>query len=339
MTKMTDHTPFRFSIPHWSSWDQAGITKDGRLDRPAAALQYRVPYKVELRDGKLEYWWQDPDVLGWTGRPPWPRQAGEQLSSFVRLGAARDTRIRAFASRYGVLLLCRHWRPWTHSLGSVDPCRPLGADADENLGWEPIWAWRFYARQAVALLNVCARLRDGRSAPDDDWSVIYDRNGPIMAPYRCLEQGPETGEARVSGPINQQTGEEDFSYEPLYDEFGLEPPISRCPPDVQRWCASSVIELWLYPTWPHIHFDWEEEQPTLGLSTPRLWDILALQIVLAASRTDGIAICSACARPYLPSQQPKANRRSYCPTCREEGKPQRDAARDYRRRRRERDTL
>jgi transposase len=302
------------------------------VDRAASGRRYPIPYKVELSAGNLEYWWEDDEVIGRVGPPDWPRQADEQLSEFIHLASADDERIVEFARRFGVLRLCNHWRPATHALGTAKPCFPLGADAEANYGREPTWPWRFYARQAVALLNVCARLRDGRAALEADWSWIYDRSGPIMAPYRRLEQDPATGEARVSAPIDPRTGEEDeWGYEPLDEMFGAAPPISACALDIQRWCAQSVIAQWLYPAWPEIIFEWEAEHPSLGLSTPRLWDILALKIVLAAGLSDGIAICSACGRPYLPDQQPKAGRRSYCPECRALGKPQRDASRDYRR--------
>src|SRR6478609_6972723 len=145
----------RLGVPDWTSWDRAGFTTRPRqVDRAASGRRYRIPYKVELSAGKLEYWWKDEEIIGRVGSPDWPRQADEQLSEFIHLASADDKRIVEFARSFGVLRLCHHWRTATHALGTAKPCFPLGADTDANYGWEPTWPWRFYARQAVALLNV-----------------------------------------------------------------------------------------------------------------------------------------------------------------------------------------
>ena len=61
-----------------------------------------------------------------------------------------------------------------------------------------------------------------------------------------------------------------------------------------------------------------------------LFGALALQLLLAVSRTDGLAHCSACGNPFVfTGRRPNPNRRCYCPSC---GLPaaQRDASRAYR---------
>src|SRR5215217_6439451 len=120
MTQRSRRSTPRLQLPDWSTWDEAGVrTLRGRVDRPASGRRYPTPFKVELSGSKLEYWWEDPNVIGWVGKPRWPRQAGTQLDLFIGLGSAPDARILAFARRYGVLRLCPHWRPWMHSLGSA----------------------------------------------------------------------------------------------------------------------------------------------------------------------------------------------------------------------------
>jgi hypothetical protein len=63
-----------------------------------------------------------------------------------------------------------------------------------------------------------------------------------------------------------------------------------------------------------------------------LFGFLAYQLALAISSTDGLSACSACGQAHAPARKPTTNRRTYCPDCRESGRPQRDASRDYRQR-------
>ena len=66
-----------------------------------------------------------------------------------------------------------------------------------------------------------------------------------------------------------------------------------------------------------------------------LYGALTCQLALATCRTDGLAHCSACGRPFvITGRRPNPNRRSYCSAC---GllAAQRDASRDYRKRKRE----
>jgi hypothetical protein len=68
--------------------------------------------------------------------------------------------------------------------------------------------------------------------------------------------------------------------------------------------------------------------------------LVAVQLILAVTRAEGLAVCSGCGAPYLTNHQPLAGKRvgrwiakrNYCHTCRKSGVPQRDAARDYRKR-------
>jgi hypothetical protein len=74
--------------------------------------------------------------------------------------------------------------------------------------------------------------------------------------------------------------------------------------------------------------------PFIRIGGHDLFGALAVQLLLATSRSSGWAVCSACARPYAPTRRPPAGKLNYCPSCRETGAANRIAARNYRSRKR-----
>ena len=91
-----------------------------------------------------------------------------------------------------------------------------------------------------------------------------------------------------------------------------------------------LVNFWLQIGGIQPRFRWGADAPVVFLGTPCLIGARAVQLLLAISRTDGLAICSACALPYIPTKQRAPNRRRYCPTCRAAGLPLRDAQRAHR---------
>ena len=61
---------------------------------------------------------------------------------------------------------------------------------------------------------------------------------------------------------------------------------------------------------------------------------LAVRLAFAAAAGKGFWVCSNCGSPYAPPRRPQRGRRNYCPGCQEKGVPKRDAAREYRARKR-----
>ncbi len=59
-----------------------------------------------------------------------------------------------------------------------------------------------------------------------------------------------------------------------------------------------------------------------------LFAALALQLLIAVTGTRGLAICTACTRPYAPKRRPNPNRRNYCQKCAHKTAV-RDATRDW----------
>jgi hypothetical protein len=68
--------------------------------------------------------------------------------------------------------------------------------------------------------------------------------------------------------------------------------------------------------------------------------LVAIQLLLAITRAEGLAVCSDCGAPFISKRQPLAGkrvgrwmaRRNYCRNYQGKSVPQRDAARDYRKR-------
>lgn len=83
-----------------------------------------------------------------------------------------------------------------------------------------------------------------------------------------------------------------------------------------------------------VRFRWRAAEPTVDVGAHDLPSALVLATVLAVARADGIAVCSSCGLPFVPSARQTTGRRRYCERCRERGVPQRDAQRDARARKR-----
>jgi hypothetical protein len=95
-----------------------------------------------------------------------------------------------------------------------------------------------------------------------------------------------------------------------------------------------VVNQWLQIGGVDIEFAWSGENPEIDLRPRSLVGALAVQLAFAASRTDGLRICSSCGTAYVPERKPARTRRSYCKACGIKA-AQRDAARDYRKRKKE----
>ena len=59
--------------------------------------------------------------------------------------------------------------------------------------------------------------------------------------------------------------------------------------------------------------EWLPNMPLLQGTS--LFGALAVQLLMAVSRTGGLAICSGCGAPYVPKRRPNPRRRRYCPQC------------------------
>jgi hypothetical protein len=114
------------------------------------------------------------------GEPPFYGGAGV-LDDFILL-ANEPSAIPTFAANWGPLGICRHLKPWTHSLwrrlpGSVQPtCCPYGAKASQGReGWEPVAKWLDYSRDAKAIVHETSQLKGARQRPRRSLQLLFGR--------------------------------------------------------------------------------------------------------------------------------------------------------------------
>jgi hypothetical protein len=93
------------------------------------------------------------------------------------------------------------------------------------------------------------------------------------------------------------------------------------------------LDNWLKLSGTRPIFTWRlgQERPTIALDGGGVYGAVVRQVIFLAARLDGLAVCTACSRPYIPNRRPAAGRNNYCRDC---GKPASD--RDTKRRRRAR---
>jgi len=226
------------------------------------------------------------------------------LDEFVRLADGSTAAIRDYALKWGVLGICKHGLPRTHNLRQLGPtrfCTPRGYrrmdDLDTETGWEPLSAWRQYSRLARGILDIASRLHQGQLIDDES---LWQRAGiPAMGYYKL-------------------------------DKIGRRM--------LQRFSVATEVNGWLELANVRPFFSWgEDEEATVALGTSILWfsttmqkrllpdlshlhgttlfGALGIQILMAVSRKEGFAICSACGMPYAPKRRPNPRRRRYCHRC------------------------
>lgn len=226
------------------------------------------------------------------------------LEQFVRLADGSTDAIRDYALKWGVLGICKHGLPRTHNFRRLGPprfCMPTGYRSIDDFGtctaWEPLSAWRHYSRLAQGILDIASRLHQGESVDDED--------------------------------LWKQAGIEFMGYDDA---------DKRTRRIFQQFTISVEVNGWLELAGVRPFFSWGEGEEatvalgttTLGFSTamqkewlPKLshlhgttlFGALGIQILMAVSRKEGFAICSACGMPYAPKRRPNPKRRRYCHRC------------------------
>jgi len=337
----------------WPAWNFSEVAFSGRrLDRPGPEGGYFRPKRVTASDGRLVYWYLDPDEpLGVISDEPeddlTPPAAPASSTDFVPAGGKQledliDPRLRSdeaiveYARRWGVLEICDHGLPRTHSAGLSMLCRPLRHDSMDNGGWEPLAAWRFFRSQALGLLAISDRLRRGERIEREAWRPLFDEDGPRLAHDRRVDYGDRVDPPQVSSPLDLRTGRIGPRPPPL--SWVLPPdadvrPVWEYDLHVQRWAAGLVIQSWLEVGRPEMFASWTGRGASISTGARSLFGALAIKVALAASGSFSFSICHECRALFLPIRRAKRGQRSYCDECRKDGVPERDAARAYRERR------
>jgi len=302
---------------------------------PLPVGRLAVPERVETDGDRLMYWWPErhddgDEALGDLIRPP-----GDLISRFMRLASADAEAIRFFAARFGPLRLCeRHSLPITHNSAGLSQGtdRTLqDAKEQERPPWaagigEPVWSLieEWCRQQSFCLPAGWQDLKNGGSfwEPVKAWRRFATEAQAILRlAVRLHSTRPIEGESDDWGSVRSS-----------WARIGEEASTSSA----QRKALAGVLTEWLELGDVRPWVEWKPE-PRLLLTFGDLFGVLALQLVAMATMSRGAAVCSGCGVMYLPKRQPNPTRRSYCPDCRENRVPQRDAERAYRRRKAEGD--
>src|SRR5215467_7610583 len=150
-----------------TDWELAGVghSLQGGLQRTLAAHAWQRPAEISLEGEELRWTAARGAVVRAT--------TGNLLESFRNLADAPADRILAFAEKWGVLELCsRHDFPCRHPFlywptlppddaGEDRMCSPRGIRLGDL--WEPVEAWRTWARRVTGTLDVATALHLGRT--------------------------------------------------------------------------------------------------------------------------------------------------------------------------------
>ncbi len=284
----------------------------------------------------------------------------EWLPLFVKLAEAEPVDIEAFARLRGILGVNRDGLP-----GLRDDTRPLTplewswenedrqrtrredfARAGSVLDhfWEPIDAWRTYARGFRAILRIAFDLQEGRGPTDADF----------VESFQLLRQ-PDSGEGWnfPAGPASEQR------VRLLMD--GWRPRSRPSPVARSQYILGKVVAMLLDELRPSLRLSLNFPGPErLLVVTPGnlkqstrdeqwapflapesgLYFTLAVQLLAAITSPLGLVRCSYCNNPYAPSagRAPRADRRQFCSNdCRVSAKKEADRATSQRRYQRRRE--
>ena len=265
----------------------------GRLEQPLASHGWMVPAVV-----KLDADWGDWLVWEW-GEFSFDRdiRSGDGLlEGFLQLVEASPERIRDYAKRWGILGIADHveWNgdpaPFPSRYAGTPP--PLSGGEVPAGGAEPLDVWRGYARRARAIAGAAASLYQGHSIRAEEWEWCF-RPGYVQDV--------------LTPPWHQRPG-----------FMGLSEAVDQWLTEAD---AGRLRVSWLGNARPSID---------LELGSAPLFGAIGLELLFAVGKSDGLQFCTNCAVPFFPNRQASRGTRRYCPACQEAKVGQRDAARDYR---------
>jgi DNA-directed RNA polymerase subunit RPC12/RpoP len=214
------------------------------------------------------------------------------LGRFIRLAEAPPEKIREYALQWGALETCEHDMPLWH-----------WGDARCNLvreedGWsEPLSVWRFYSRNARAVLRVAAEIHEYGHARLSTLEELWEQPPGLLAELAGGWEGVKTDLEQSRTHWNMLSLFLDVEW--------------------VRWAGIKVV------------FQWDKRGPRVALSPPGLFGALAVQLIYAVSQSNGLLVCSNCGAPFIPTRRRDMNRRIYCTNCGRKA-ALRDAARRHR---------
>lgn len=246
------------------------------------------------------------------------------LLRFVKLADGDAAAILAFATRYGLLRLCKdHGLPRLHRCPQLREFHPVcdanGIEDNEKRRWffESISDWRRFAQQAKFALELATMIRSRKPIPRDWRTTLL--NG------RTFEHLAQTTRARL---LEGCEGDIDLINGLLNGESPSASAKYPSPAKEREHAWSAVVgitESWR--AWADVTLVTTVQKPghaRLSIGGIPLFGALAMQLTTAISSV-GFTMCGGCGRSFQPKRMPRAGETSYCPECREAGKDTRAA--------------
>ena len=270
---------------------------NGIIDRPYQGRINRVPAVIDVGKGVLTWRWGETPEED-PDRPP--SKAPTLLMEFTRLAdpKAGDDAILAFAKKWGVLELCFHGLPCTHN----------------------------HLQEFFIPADWCSprRYDDGERRYYEStlrWKFFAGQAQSLLSVAARLRQG-KPGRKEDWKVIFKRRPEETWHPNFHGEEYDVDKRLLIYL--VNRWLALGNVR-------PILKSEGGRDFITFDTN---LFGVLAAQLMMAVSSTNGLGFCSGCGMPYAPPRrQPKFSQRNYCEEC---GKKAawRDAKADQRRRER-----
>jgi hypothetical protein len=114
--------------------------------------------------------------------------------------------------------------------------------------------------------------------------------------------------------------------------IGVELDRTQLSPIQQKAITAAAVNTWFAGMRGHRILEMVDRQLQVRPGASNLLGVLIAQIAHAIARSDELVVCAGCKKPYRPKRPPSRGFRRYCRACRKKKVPQRDAARDWRRR-------
>jgi hypothetical protein len=270
-------------------WDHADFTDgESQLGKRVPFGVVGVPGTVRLSDNRTMVEWQLQPVRF---RRPQP----SMFNGFLRLAKSSPEDIAKFARSWGIL-----------SAPGGKPCCYMSSK-----GSEAISTWRYFSVRATHVLNIAARLKDGRPGSDDDWrglGVCDDvREDDVR---RGLDLSKVHGLGMLQQPPKDQPRKR-----------RLESEASSIAFEVNEWMTLGQVQLKLLDV---SRDDWQlaVQYGREGFIGGFLFSAIALQLALTVGGAGGLYLCSGCRFLYIrdkDDKDPGRGRRNFCESCRDEG--------------------
>jgi hypothetical protein len=250
------------------------------------------------------------------------------LTDFVALAEAEESRILAYAKRWGPLCICGHGLPCSHNRHE---CAPLPADArhpERKVFWEPLASWRHYATEARAILHLAALSHDRKVDDDGGLARLLSRPVPLPIPPRPLTAAEQARRAHNIGSTIEILMEAFPALALLMDQDdpsgAWAESLFRTTEVDQRRTVEMALNRWIDLAAIRPVVRWSATHPTFEMTTgtvrtqgynDNLFAALTLELTYGVLRQMPLRKCDACGRPHSPRRWPRANEHSFCRDC------------------------